>query len=176
MPTELTLNDFYTKPPTKTEPEEPTKAELKIAIRRERVFELRAQGNTISQICEKLGKEGQIWSKNTIWADLHSDQANQLVQELIRQQLNDINNSTNEETRLTYREGIIDKLLPRQVNVHSKQEITETTEANVNVTGTINLLTDYENALTAATAEETRTLPNNNPQQPMDTKKPQTPL
>jgi Fe2+ or Zn2+ uptake regulation protein len=122
-------------------------AELKITARRRRVFELRCRGFTIPQIAEKLKEEGQLWSEDTIYSDLHSDQAREFLEELQRQQLADITLTKSRKLKLVFRDRMIERFTPRKspdvaiVNVNQQTTVKQQD----------NLLEEYANAISQAT-------------------------
>ena len=79
--------------------------------RRKQVIELRRRGLTESQIAKDLGV-----SERTVRRDLRSLQVQEFVEELKRRQLQDIEESEDPRTRLHYRDKMLDKLMPRQLN------------------------------------------------------------
>ena len=82
---------------------------LKLVARRRKVIELRAKGKTIQKIAEELGV-----SEKTIDRDLKSQQIQDFIDELIRQQLEDIIEAEI-KTRLQYRNSLLNKLMPKQI-------------------------------------------------------------
>ena len=88
--------------------------ELKVANRRRRIIELRCLGYKIPQIREKLAEEGKTWSEFTIKSDLSSITAEEVLEELIRQQCADIALAENRKDKLEYRDRQIERLIPRK--------------------------------------------------------------
>lgn len=152
-------------PESEVAPDKPqTTAELKIANRRRRVFELRCAGLKISQICEKLREEGQIWSERTVWSDLHSDQAGELIDELVRQQLSDIALCEDDYAiRLKFRDLLIEKLLPRKPSVKVDVNVGEKTD--VAVSSGSDLLAEYDRHLRKVQAANLHQI---HPEEPVD--------
>lgn len=90
-------------------------SDIKYSARQNRVFELRVLGLTIPQIKQKMNEENYRISERTIWSELHSDAAQQFVNELIRRQLADITLADEDlSLRLKYRDKLIDKFLPQK--------------------------------------------------------------
>jgi hypothetical protein len=87
---------------------------LKVAKRRHRVIELRCLGYKIPQIKEKLAEEGQDWSEDTIKRDLRSEDAEETLSELTRQQFADIALCESRKVKLEYRDRLIERLMPRK--------------------------------------------------------------
>lgn len=79
---------------------------------------------------------------NTIYTHRKSITAEQIVDELLRQQERDITKTSHEELRLKYRNELLKILLPQKILAYTK---TETTNTNVNVNVTSDLLKQYEN-------------------------------
>jgi hypothetical protein len=127
------------------EPVEEQKAlstvELKILTRRIRVIELRCEGCTIARICEKLREEHIEVSERTVWDDLHSPQAQELIEELTRQQLQDIASLKKASSRLHWRDVLLEKLLPRK---QDKVEVNVNASAQSSSESTASLLADYD--------------------------------
>jgi hypothetical protein len=87
---------------------------LKVANRRRRIIELRCLGYKIPQIKEKLAEEGQVWSEFTIKSDLRSLSAEEVLEELNRQQCADIALAENRKDKLEFRDRMIERLMPRK--------------------------------------------------------------
>jgi hypothetical protein len=87
---------------------------LKVANRRRRIIELRCLGYKIPQIKEKLAEEGQLWSEFTIKSDLRSLSAEEVLEELNRQQCADIALAENRKDKLEFRDRMIERLMPRK--------------------------------------------------------------
>lgn len=84
--------------------------------RRQRTLELRCNGLTIPMINVKLHEEGFQSSEHTVFDDLHSETADEFLEELKRQQLADITRaSTDYKTRLQYRGQMIEILTPKKI-------------------------------------------------------------
>jgi IS30 family transposase len=84
---------------------------LKQVKRRIKLIRLRCTGLTEAQIAEELGV-----SERTVRRDLKSAQAQEFVEELKRRQLLDIEETRDPVTRLKYRDMLLNKLIPKQVN------------------------------------------------------------
>jgi hypothetical protein len=93
------------------------KNDLKRATRRQRIFELRVLGLTIPQISETLKNEGYRigTSEHTVYDDLHSGEAKEFVEELLRRQLANIAVEENRTMKLKYYDRLLDKLMPQKV-------------------------------------------------------------
>jgi hypothetical protein len=87
---------------------------LKVANRRRRIIELRCLGYKIPQIKEKLAEERQVWSEFTIKSDLRSLSAEEVLEELNRQQCADIALAENRKDKLEFRDRMIERLVPRK--------------------------------------------------------------
>ena len=64
-----------------------------------------------TQIAKELGV-----SERTIRRDLKSSQTQDFVEELKRKQLKDIEETDDTKIRMKYRDRLLDKLIPKQVN------------------------------------------------------------
>jgi len=93
------------------------KVNLRQAKRRQRIFELRVLGLTIPQISEKLKEEGYRigTSERTVHVDLHSGEAKEFVEELLRRQLANIAMEENRAVKLKYYDRLLDKLMPQKL-------------------------------------------------------------
>jgi hypothetical protein len=79
------------KLPKKPEVEEEySEADLKRFLRRKIVFERRARGDSIEEICTYLQEKGYPASQRTVQYDLKSDDVLSFVDELVRVQMRDI--------------------------------------------------------------------------------------
>ena len=83
----------------------------KQVIRRGRVVKLMCMGKSGQEIADILGV-----SIRTVQRDLKSIEVQEIVEELKRRQLLDIEESEDERTRLQYRDKLLDKLIPKKVN------------------------------------------------------------
>jgi hypothetical protein len=99
-----------------------------ILARHERVVQLRLLGFKIPQIVEKLAEEGRRWSYHTIKLDTHSITAEEVRDELKRQQFADIALAESRRDRLEYRDRMIERMDPRK-----SPEFTVRNESNVQV-------------------------------------------
>ena len=144
-------------------------ARLKMAARRQRVFELKCRGFSVAHICKKLAEEGYSCSENTIYNDLHSDAAGEFLDELIRQQLVDITVARQEHpvAAMKYRDLLIERLLP-----HNHVENSVKVDVNVNQKPERNLthelLADYERIVKSTVVGD---IQRNSPKQPVDSSK-----
>ncbi len=138
---------------------------LKLQARNRRIIELRCMGLTIPQIKDKLIEEGYKLSERTVWSDLHSQQSQEFIEELIRKQLADITLCSDDyKTRLMYRADLLDKLMPNKkpdvkVDVHVNQQalVEENNE----------LLKRYDFLFNARPSQK-GTLPADNPEEQVD--------
>ena len=90
---------------------------LRQAARRQRIFELRVLGLTIPQISEMLKKEGfRIGtSEHTVYDDLHSGEAKEFVEEVLRRHLANIAMEEDRAVKLKYYDRLLDKLMPTKL-------------------------------------------------------------
>lgn len=84
------------------------------ARRLRRVLELSTVGMTIPDISAKMKQEGFQASERTVWNDLHSIEAKDYQEEILRKQLVDIT-IADVPVRLKYRDKLLDKLMPRKI-------------------------------------------------------------
>lgn len=82
---------------------------LKTAARRRKIIELRVHGYTVEYIAKVLGV-----SKKTVDRDLKSKDIQDFTERLMRQQLVDVSKA-DLETRLQYRDKLLEKLMPQRV-------------------------------------------------------------
>jgi signal recognition particle GTPase len=76
-------------------------------------------------IKEKLTEEGWKISEHTVFDDLHSETADEFLEELKRQQLADITRAqTDYKTRLQYRGQMIEILTPKQT-INKNEQVGE---------------------------------------------------
>lgn len=89
-------------------------ASLRQTARRRRIFELRVVGLTIPQISEKLKEEGYRVgaSEHTVYRDLHSGEAKEFVEELLRRHLANISMEEDRAVKLKYYDRLLDKMMP----------------------------------------------------------------
>lgn len=93
--------------------------------RRKRTLELRCNGLTIPMINQKLHEEKFQSSEHTVFDDLHSETAEEFLEELKRQQLADITRAqTDYKTRLQYRGQMIEILTPK-TNINKNEQAGE---------------------------------------------------
>ena len=83
---------------------------LKPTIRRKRVIDFRAQGRKIADIATELKV-----SEKTIDRDLKSTQITAFIDEIQRQQLDDIQHEEKSYVRMQFRDKLLDKLMPKKV-------------------------------------------------------------
>lgn len=111
-----------------------------------------ARGATAEETQKHLQDTYQIApSLNTIYAHRRSITAEQLVDELQRQQERDITKETNSDIRMKYRNELLKMLLPIKAEIISKSISINKTSVEVNVT---DLLSQYENLFEEATLLE----------------------
>ena len=84
---------------------------LKLSYRRFRVVQLWISGYTQAQIAQML----KI-SERTIRRDVKSTVAEEFVRELQRRQFKDIEECEDPKTRMHYRDKMLNKLMPKNVN------------------------------------------------------------
>lgn len=107
-----------------------------------------AKGATAEETQKHLQDIYQIApSLNTIYAHRRSITAEQLVDELQRQQERDITKETNSEIRMKYRNELLKMLLPIKAEIISKSISINKTSVEVNVAG---LLAEYEDLFESA--------------------------
>lgn len=112
-----------------------------------------AKGATAEETQKHLQDIYQIApSLNTIYAHRRSITAEQLVDELQRQQERDITKETNSDIRMKYRNELLKMLLPIKAEIISKSVSLNKTEVNLNVTS--DLLKQYEDLFEEATLLE----------------------
>ena len=131
-----------TKPPATQQQEETplTGYPLKQFTRRQKVFAYRCKGYTIPQICKKLKENEDITvSEHTVWNDLHSDQASDLIDELIRLQLQDIEDLEKPVSKLHWRDIVIERLMPRKAPV----EVNVNTTAQASITSEVDQIINF---------------------------------
>ena len=88
---------------------------------------------------------------NTIYAHRNGLTAQQLIDELLRQQQRDITKELNSEVRMKYRNELLKILLPQRIESYSESYSKEEKNVNVNVEG---LLAQYEDLFEEATILE----------------------
>jgi len=120
-----------------------------------KVIEQRAKGNTIEQIAQSLGV-----SEKTVDRDLKSKTAQDFLDELIQQQIVDINQAEDIETRLTYRSDLLEKLLPKKQEI--KQDVAYAD--NRETTDLLKLIAEVDKRLT-----QTNSIPKNDLAEPIHT-------
>ena len=99
------------------------KPTIKQEERRKRTLELRCKGLSIPQINKALHEEHFRTSEHTVFDDIHSQTANEYLEELKRQQLADITLSGDDyKIRLEYRGRMIEILSPRQ-NINKNEQV-----------------------------------------------------
>jgi DNA-binding transcriptional MerR regulator len=99
------------------------KPTIKQIQRRNRTLELRCKGLTIPQINKALHDEHYATSEHTVFDDIHSQTADDFLEELKRQQLIDITKANEDyKTRLQYRGQMIEILSPKQ-NINKNEQI-----------------------------------------------------
>ena len=93
------------------------KVNLRQAKRRQRIFELRVLGLTIPQISEMLKKEGYRigTSERTVHDDLHSGEAKEFVEELLRRHLANIAVEEDRAVKLKYYDRLLNKMMPTKL-------------------------------------------------------------
>ena len=77
------------EPTIEAEPEF-SEADLQRVLRRKIVFERRARGDTVDEICQVLSDKGYPVTQRTVFRDLKSEEVSSLVDELVRVQFRDI--------------------------------------------------------------------------------------
>lgn len=95
----------------------PKRALARQARRTQRIIELQIAGLTNKEIVTELRDEGFPISERTILRMLKTPQHQAFVNELIRQQLQDItfNRQTNPEVVMKYCDGLLEKLIPKKI-------------------------------------------------------------
>lgn len=97
------------------QPREVKNAAIKRLPRIHRTIELRALGYTYAKIALKLKEEGfKTTCENTVKLDLKTNIAEEFRQELLRKQLEDIENRKNEALRLKWRANLLELMFPKQ--------------------------------------------------------------
>lgn len=96
-----------------------SKAQRKRRLRR--VLELATAGMTIPEISVKMKGEGFAASERTVWSALHSIEAKDYQEEILRKQLTDIT-IADIDLRLKYRDKLLDKIMPQKIE--TKAEVT----------------------------------------------------
>jgi len=144
-------------------------AQLKMASRRRRVLEFKCRGFSVPQICAKLNEDGYVCSESTIYNDLHSDAAGEVVEELIRQQLIDITFARQDHpvAAMRFRDLLIEKLLPEK-NVGNNVRVNVNVNQQPERTLASELLANYERIVKAG---EVGDIQRNNIKQPLDSSK-----
>lgn len=137
----------------------------KVDVRRRRVFELRCRGLTIPAIYEKLREEGIFACEKTIWSDLHSDQLQGFIEELLRRQFADMELSGSYKLKLEYRDRILDKMMPSKPENSLTVNVTSQSQSNVKVVS--DLLAEYREVI-AETAASSRHLSANDSSESLD--------
>lgn len=100
------------------------------ARRLRRVLELSTAGMTIPDISAKMKQEDFKASERTVWNDLHSIEAKDYQEEILRKQLVDIT-IADVEVRLKYRDKLLDKLMPRKIEQKVTSEVTQEVELKI---------------------------------------------
>lgn len=95
----------------------PRRALARQARRTQRIIQLQIAGLTQSEIVVQLREEGFPISERTISRTFKTPQHQVFLDELIRQQLQDItlNRQSNPEAAMKYRDGLLEKLIPKRV-------------------------------------------------------------
>jgi hypothetical protein len=97
---------------------------MKQTTRRRRILELWAIGTSIPQTVKTMRKEGFRVSEKTVYRDRHSLEMKEMIDELTRRQLNDIDKAK-PILRMKYRDKILEKLMPHKIE--TDQQITQFT-------------------------------------------------
>ena len=100
-------------------------SELKRVARQRRTIELRCLGYSIPKIAETLKEEKIKSSERTVFRDLRSALAEDMIQELLRIQNRDITEAQDVEVRLKYRDRILGKLMPKIIQSHTELDVPE---------------------------------------------------
>ena len=87
-----------------------------------RVLELSTSGMTIPDISTMMKGEGYAASEHTVFNDLHSVEAEDYLEEILRKQLTDIT-IADISLRLKYRGQLLNKLLPSKIEQKVEGEI-----------------------------------------------------
>ena len=124
----------------------PKRRSLKVALRRDKVKDLAAQGKTNQQIADILKV-----NEKTIDRDMQSVQIQDYVQGLVKRQISDIEASKIDK-RLYYRSDLIDKLLPKRMG--EKVEVNVNANATSTNESTVKLLSEYDALIAAEVAKE----------------------
>lgn len=111
---------------------------LKPSIRRKRVIDYRAQGKNIQDIAEKLNV-----SEKTIDRDLKSVQVKAFIDEIQRQQLDDIQHEEKSYIRMQFRDKLLDKLMPKRVEQQVTAEVNQKVEVDKPVITVEDLIGEY---------------------------------
>jgi IS30 family transposase len=88
----------------------PNRPKLTRRQRRLQVVELRAQGLTLQQIATHL----QV-NEKTIDRDIKSSEMRLMIEEIQRQQLDDIQHEEKSYVRMQFRDKLLEKLMPKKV-------------------------------------------------------------
>lgn len=96
----------------------------------------------------------------TVYRHRHSLTAQQIIDELMRKQMRDIAKEDNSDVRMKYRDKLLEKLLPKRLEMYSQHE--ERVDVDVNIQA---LLERYEGIVERAS---NRNLRKNNSIQQMD--------
>jgi len=121
---------------------------LRSLTRQHKVIELRAQGKTIANIATELDV-----SEKTIDRDLKSQTVTAFIDELIRQQVFDINDTKDVGVRLQFRSDLLDKMLPKKQEIKQDVQVSD----NAETTELLRVIAAVDKKLTEGT-----TLPKNN--------------
>jgi IS30 family transposase len=106
--------------------------------RRRKLIEFRAQGLTLQEIADKFGV-----NEKTIDRDLQSVDIKAFDAELIRRQLNELEGAEKVETRLHFRDRLLDKLLPKKVEQKVSGELSQKVEVEKPVITLEDLMGEY---------------------------------
>jgi IS30 family transposase len=96
---------------------------LKQSARRKKVIEFRVKGWNIANIASKLHV-----NEKTVDRDLQSIDVKAFDAELIRRQLDELEGAEKIETRLHFRDRLLDKLLPKKVEQKVSGELKQEVE------------------------------------------------
>ena len=138
----------------------------KVDLRRRRVFELRCRGFTIPAIYEKLREEGIFACEKTIWSDLHSDQLQGFIEELLRRQFADMELSGSYKLKLEYRDRILERMMPSK----PENSLTVNVNSQSNTKVVSDLLAEYREVIAEAAASS-GDISEHNSSEPLDPSK-----